>query len=393
MKTINDLDLKGRKVLIRGDLNVPLDDGIVDDDFRIRALIPTIVHVLEQGSGVILMSHLGRPKGKSVPEQSLLPVAEVLQTLLDQDIIFSQDCISDRSLEVSAGLQAGQVHLLENLRFYAGEEANDEEFAARLARHGQVYINDAFGTAHRAHASNVGVVAHFDQAGIGGLMAKELQFLQTKLENPKRPYVVVLGGAKVAGKLELVRRLLTMADRILIGGGMAFTFLKAQGHEVGNSVVDENLLTEAAAILELAHELGKQIILPRDVAAATNLSPNAPWRVSALAELEKDEIGVDIGPETCAEFGLALEDAGTILWNGPMGVFEFPPFQTGTELIIDTISHATSGGALSVVGGGDSVAAISKLSDSRHFTHISTGGGASLELLSGKTLPALEALS
>ncbi|MEE9465827.1 MAG: phosphoglycerate kinase, partial [Candidatus Neomarinimicrobiota bacterium] len=383
MKTIEQLDLKGRRVLIRVDLNVPLDDGIVDNDFRIRATLPTIRYVLEQGAGVVLMSHLGRPKGKPIPESSLLPVAEVLQALLDQDILFSRDCISDRSLEVSERLQVGQVHLLENLRFHAGEEANDEEFAARLARHGQVYVNDAFGTAHRAHASTVGVVTHFDQAGIGGLMARELEFLQARLESPQRPFVVVLGGAKVAGKLELVRRLQTLADRVLIGGGMAFTFLKAQGHDVGKSLVDENLVDEAAEILELANKSKTPILLPRDVAAASNLSPNSAWRVANLDDLEKDEIGVDIGPETCAEFGLALEDAATILWNGPMGVFEFAPFQTGTELIIDTITHATAGGALSVVGGGDSVAAIDKLSDSRHFTHISTGGGAALELLSG----------
>ncbi len=393
MNTIERMALQGKRALIRVDFNVPLDDGIVDDDFRIRAALPTIRYCLEQGGSVVLMSHLGRPKGKPVPENSLLPVAEQLEALLRQDIIFSRDCISDRSVEVSAGLKPGQVHLLENLRFYAGEEANDDQFAARLAVHGELYINDAFGTAHRAHASNVGVVSHFDQAGIGRLMAKELEFLTAKLENPRRPFVVILGGAKVSGKLELVRRLLERADKLLIGGGMAFTFLKAQGHQVGKSLVDEALLPEAGEILRLAEESETPLLLPRDVAAADSIAPNAAWRVINLEELHDDEIGVDIGPETCAEFGLALQDAKTILWNGPMGVFEFPPFQTGTELIIDTITHATVGGAVSVVGGGDSAAAIDKLSDSRHFSHISTGGGASLELLCGKTLPALKALS
>lgn len=393
MNTIEQMALQGKRALIRVDFNVPLDDGIVDDDFRIRAALPTIRYCLEQGGSVVLMSHLGRPRGKPVPENSLLPVAEQLELLLRQDIIFSRDCISDRSVEVSAGLKPGQVHLLENLRFHAGEEANDDQFAARLARHGEAYVNDAFGTAHRAHASNVGVVSHFDQAGIGRLMAKELKFLTEKLENPRRPFVVILGGAKVSGKLELVRSLLQRADQLLIGGGMAFTFLKAQGHKVGKSLVDEALLPEAGEILRLAAEKETPILLPRDVAAADSISPNAAWRVINLEQLQDNEIGVDIGPETCAEFGLALQDAQTILWNGPMGVFEFPPFQTGTELIIDIITHATAGGAVSVVGGGDSAAAIDKLSDPRHFSHISTGGGASLELLCGKTLPALQALS
>ncbi len=393
MNTIERMALQGKRALIRVDFNVPLDDGIVDDDFRIRAALPTIRYCVEQGGSVVLMSHLGRPKGHPVPKNSLLPVAEQLETLLRQDIIFSRDCTSDRSVEVSTGLKPGQVHMLENLRFHSGEEANDEQFAARLARHGEVYVNDAFGTAHRAHASNVGVVSHFAQAGIGRLMAKELKFLTEKLENPRRPFVVVLGGAKVSGKLELVRRLLERADKLLIGGGMAFTFLKAQGHKVGKSLVDEDLLTEAGEILRLAEESKTPILLPRDVVAAESVSPNAAWRVINLEELHDDEIGVDIGPETCTEFGLALQDAETILWNGPMGVFEFSPFQTGTELIIDTITHVTAGGAVSVVGGGDSAAAIDKLSDPRHFSHISTGGGASLELLCGKTLPALEALS
>ena len=393
MKSIEELALDGQRVLIRVDFNVPLDDGIVDNDFRIRASLPTLRHCLEQNASVVLMSHLGRPNGQRVPESSLLPVAEDLETLLGQDIIFSQDCISKEAVDVSRGLAPGQVHLLENLRFYPGEETNDSGFAAKLASHGTVYINDAFGTAHRAHASNVGVVSHFDQAAIGLLMAKEVQFLKEKLDDPKRPYVVVLGGAKIAGKLELVYELLAKADRLVIGGGMAFTFLKAQGKNVGNSLVDESLIEEAGKILEAAKSQGVELLLPRDVVAADQLSKDAAWRVTALSDLKADEMGVDIGPETCTEFGMALAGARTILWNGPMGVFEYAPFQTGTQLVIDTIIEATSQGAISVVGGGDSASAIDKLSKAKYFTHISTGGGASLELLGGHTLPALEALS
>lgn len=393
MKSIEKLTLKGQRVLIRVDFNVPLDDGIVDNDFRIRAALPTLRHCIEQNASVVLMSHLGRPNGHRVPESSLLPIAEDLETLLERDIIFSQDCISDEAVDVSRGLEPGQVHLLENLRFYPGEETNDPDFAARLANHGTVYINDAFGTAHRAHASNVGVVAHFDQAGIGLLMAREVQFLKEQLDNPKRPYVVVLGGAKIADKLELVHKLLAKADRLVIGGGMAFTFLKAQGKNVGRSLVDESLIEEAGKILEAAKSQGVEIFLPRDVVAADQISKDAAWRVVALSDLRPDEMGVDIGPETCTEFGMALAGAKTILWNGPMGVFEYAPFQTGTQLVIDTIIEATSQGAISVVGGGDSASAIDKLSKAKYFTHISTGGGASLELVGGHTLPALEALS
>ncbi|MFB0516128.1 MAG: phosphoglycerate kinase [Candidatus Neomarinimicrobiota bacterium] len=393
MKTIEQLNLKDQRVLMRVDFNVPLDDGIVDDNFRIRAALPTIKYCLEQGAAVILMSHLGRPKGRPVPDLTMLPVAEELEVLLKQDILFSSDCVSDEALGVSRQLRPGQVHLLENLRFYPGEEANDSDFAARLARHGTVYVNDAFGTAHRAHASNVGVVAHFDQAGIGFLMARELQFLRDKLDAPQRPFAVVLGGAKVAGKLELLHQLLNQADRLIVGGGMAFTFLKARGIDVGGSLVDEALLGEAGDILKAAESRGVQVSLPRDVVAAEGMSAESAWRVVPLEELAEEEIGVDIGPETCVEFSQALEGARTIFWNGPMGVFEWAAFQTGTEMIIAAIADATLQGALSVVGGGDSAAAIDKLSDPKYFTHISTGGGASLELLTGKVLPALEVLT
>ena len=392
MRTVDQLDLKGQRALIRVDFNVPLDDGIVDDDFRLIAALPTIKYCLDQGAAIVLMSHLGRPKGQVVDELSLLPVAESLERLLQRDIIFSLDCISEQSIKVSRELQAGQVHLLENLRFHAGEASNDGNFAAQLAEHGTVFINDAFGTAHRAHASNVGVAKLFKQKAIGKLMAKEVEFLKEKIDDPRKPFVVVLGGAKIAGKLELVREFLTKADRILIGGGMAFTFLKAQGENIGASLVDDGLIDEAAKVLEEAKAKSVPILLPRDVAAADSISETAKWHLSSLEELQADEIGLDIGPETCTEFGIALQDAETILWNGPMGVFEYAPFQAGTEMIIAVIAEATASGAISVIGGGDSAAAIDRLSEVRHFTHISTGGGAALELLSGKQLPAWEAL-
>ena len=327
MRTIDQLELKGQRALIRVDFNVPLDDGIVDDDFRLRAAFPTIKYCLNQGAAVVLMSHLGRPKGQVVEELSLLPVAESLERLLEQDIIFSRDCISDQSIKVSRKLEAGQVHLLENLRFHPGEEGNEADFAAKLAEHGTVFINDAFGTAHRAHASNVGVAKLFEQRAIGLLMAKEVKFLHEQMAAPGRPFVVVLGGAKIAGKLELVREFLSKADRILIGGGMAFTFLKAQGLNIGGSLVDNDLIDEAAKVLKEAAAQGVAILLPRDVVAAEAVSDTAPWHLSGLKELAEYEIGVDIGPETCAEFGTALQDAETIFWNGPMGVFELPRFR------------------------------------------------------------------
>jgi phosphoglycerate kinase len=393
MRTVDQLDLKGERALIRVDFNVPLDDGIVDDDFRLRAALPTINYCLDQGASVVLMSHLGRPKGKVVDEFSLLPVAENLERLLQEDIIFSRDCISEQSIKVSLGLKAGQVHLLENLRFHPGEESQAPEFAAKLAEHGTVFINDAFGTAHRAHASNVGVAKLFKQKAIGRLMAKEVKFLQERITDPKKPFVVVLGGAKIAGKLELVREFLPKADRILIGGGMAFTFLKAQGTNIGASLVDDELIDEAAKVLKEAAARGVSILLPRDVAAAESVRETTEWRLSSLEDMKSDEIGLDIGPETCTEFGMALQDAETIFWNGPMGVFEFAPFQAGTEMIIAVIAEATAAGATSVIGGGDSAATIERLSEVRHFTHISTGGGAALELLSGKQLPAWDALA
>ena len=392
MNPVEFIDMEDRRALVRVDFNVPLDDGVVDDDFRIQASLPTIRHIIELGGSVVLMSHLGRPHGEVVPKLSLLPVAETLEELLDHDVIFSQDCVSDQAISVSKKLKPGQIHLLENLRFYTGEEANDDEFAARLAQHGEIYVNDAFGTAHRAHASNVGVASHFKERAYGLLMGRELRFLEKQLENPKKPFIVVLGGAKIAGKLELIRHLLDKTDRLIIGGGMAFTFLKAQGYHIGLSLVENDLLEEAGSILKEAEERNISILLPRDLVAANRGHPDAEWRLAGLEDLRPDEMGVDLGPETCADFGMAIAEGKTILWNGPMGIFEYAPFQTGTEIVMSSIAEATRNGAVSIVGGGDSVSAIYKLSEPKHFSHISTGGGASLELLSGNKLPALEAL-
>ncbi|MCH7575897.1 MAG: phosphoglycerate kinase [Candidatus Marinimicrobia bacterium] len=392
MNPVEFIDLADRRALVRVDFNVPLDDGVVDNDFRIQASLPTIRHIIELGGSVVLMSHLGRPHGDVVPKLSLLPVAETLEQLLDHDVIFSQDCVSDQAISVSKKLKPGQIHLLENLRFYTGEEANDDEFSARLAQHGEIYVNDAFGTAHRAHASNVGVASHFKERAYGLLMGRELRFLEEKLENPAKPFIVVLGGAKIAGKLELIRHLLDKTDRLIIGGGMAFTFLKAQGYHIGLSLVENDLLEEAESILKEAEERNISILLPRDLVAANRGHPDADWRLAGLEDLRPDEMGVDLGPETCADFGMAIAEGKTILWNGPMGIFEYAPFQTGTEIVMSSIAEATRNGAVSIVGGGDSVSAIYKLSEPKHFSHISTGGGASLELLSGNKLPALEAL-
>ncbi len=392
MKTVDQLSLEGERVLLRVDFNVPLDDGIVDDNFRILSALPTIEFCIENGASVVLMSHLGRPKGTYKREFSLFPVAEELESLLDLDIFFTNDCISDQAFETSAKLEPGQIHLLENLRFHPGEEANDPDFSKQLARHGTLYVNDAFGTAHRAHASNVGVVPHLKDAAIGKLMGKEYHFLETKIKEPKSPFALVLGGAKIAGKLELIQNFLPKADKLIIGGGMAFTFLKAQGHNIGGSMLDKSLLAEAGEVLKLAEKENVEVVLPVDVVAAKEISEDSPWRVAMLDEIEGDEKGVDIGPESCMIFSEALQDVQTVVWNGPMGVFENPSFRAGTELVAHVIAHITDGDAISIIGGGDTASAVNMLDDPKHFTHISTGGGASLELLCGRKLPAWEAL-
>ena len=392
MNKITDLDLKGKRVLIRVDFNVPLNGGIVADDFRIRASLPTIKHCLNEGASVVLMSHLGRPKGEVVPALSLDPVAFCLEDLLEREVMFSEDCISDDAIGLSQQMLPREVHLLENLRFYPGEINNDSEFSGYLAEHADIFINDAFGTSHRAHASNVGVASTATESAIGLLMEKELKYLGETMNTPEEPCVVILGGAKIGDKIALIKNMMGKADSILIGGAMAFTFLKIQGKNVGSSLIDEDNLNTAEEILRLANNTNTNIVLPLDAVAGPKLSDDATWRVASLDELRNNEAGYDIGPETTMEFEMVLSNAKTIIWNGPLGVSEIPAFSTGTQAIASAVIDQTEDGAISIIGGGDTASALKQYGLDKGFTHISTGGGASLQLMSGKQLPALEAL-
>tara|TARA_B100001013_G_scaffold31325_1_gene17026 strand:+ start:155 stop:1345 length:1191 start_codon:yes stop_codon:yes gene_type:complete len=392
MNKITDLDLKGKRVLIRVDFNVPLNGGIVTDDFRIRASLPTIKHCLNEGASVVLMSHLGRPNGEVVRALSLDPVAFCLEDLLEREVMFSEDCISDDAIGLSQQMLPREVHLLENLRFYPGEINNDSEFSGYLAEHADIFINDAFGTSHRAHASNVGVASIASESAIGLLMEKELKYLGETMNAPEEPCVVILGGAKIGDKITLIKNMMGKADSILIGGAMAFTFLKIQGKNVGSSLIDEDNLNTAEEILRLANNTNTNIVLPLDAVAGPKLSDDATWRVASLDELKNNEAGYDIGPETTMEFEMVLSNAKTIIWNGPLGVSEIPAFSTGTQAIASAVIDQTEDGAISIIGGGDTASALKQYGLDKGFTHISTGGGASLQLMSGKQLPALEAL-
>jgi len=392
MNKITDLDLKGKRVLIRVDFNVPLNGGIVADDFRIRASLPTIKHCLNEGASVVLMSHLGRPKGEVVPALSLDPVAFCLEDLLEREVMFSEDCISDDAIGLSQQMLPREVHLLENLRFYPGEINNDSEFSAYLSEHADIFINDAFGTSHRAHASNVGVASIASESAVGLLIEKELKYLGETMNSPKEPCVVILGGYKIGDKITLIKNMMGKADSILIGGAMAFTFLKIQGKNVGSSLIDEDNLNTAEEILRLANNANTNIVLPLDAVAGPKLSDDATWRVASLDELKNNEAGYDIGPETTMEFEMVLSNAKTIIWNGPLGVSEIPAFSTGTQAIASAVIDQTEDGAISIIGGGDTASALKQYGLDEGFTHISTGGGASLQLMSGKKLPALEAL-
>ena len=392
MNKITDLDLKGKRVLIRVDFNVPLNGGIVADDFRIRASLPTIKHCLKEGASVVLMSHLGRPKGEVVPALSLDPVAFCLEDLLEREVMFSEDCITDDAIGLSQQMLPREVHLLENLRFHPGEINNDSEFSGYLAEHADIFINDAFGTSHRAHASNVGVASIANESAVGLLMEKELKYLGETMNTPEKPCVVILGGAKIGDKITLIKNMMGKADSILIGGAMAFTFLKIQGKNVGSSLIDEANLNIAEEILRLANNTNTNIVLPLDAVAGPKLSDDATWRVASLDELKNNEAGYDIGPETTMEFEMVLSNAKTIIWNGPLGVSEIPAFSTGTQAIASAVIDQTEDGAISIIGGGDTASALKQYGLDKGFTHISTGGGASLQLMSGKQLPALEAL-
>jgi len=389
-RTIKDLDLRGKKALIRVDFNVPIKNGTIQEDTRIRASLPTIRYALEQGATVILMSHLGRPKGKPNLEFTLKPVAEHLSKLLGKPVQFAEDCIGPAAQAAIDKAGPGGVVLLENLRFHAEEEKNDSGFAQQLASLGDVYINDAFGSAHRAHASTEGIVSHVKASAAGLLMADEIAHLGKVLEAPDRPFVAILGGAKVSDKLEVIENLIPRVDALLIGGAMAYTFLKARGVAVGKSLVEADLLDTARDVEKRAKERGLRLELPVDHVVAPKLEAGAPAETLAVGdEAIGDRMGLDIGPETIKTYREVLAGAKTVIWNGPMGVFEIDAFARGTIEVAKAVAdvHGTT-----VIGGGDSIAAVVKAGVADRITHISTGGGASLEFLGGRTLPGVEAL-
>ena len=390
--TIHDRDIHGKRVLMRVDFNVPLDaQAQITDDIRIRAALPTIRYILDQGASLVLMSHLGRPDGQVNPKYSLAPVAIRLSEILGQPVPLSSDCIGPEVLLQVQSLQPGQVLLLENLRFHKEEEKNDPEFARQLALLGDVYVNDAFGTAHRAHASTEGV-AHLLPAYAGFLMERELNFLGTALESPKRPLVAIIGGAKVSDKIMVIERLLTLADAVLIGGGMANTFMKAEGLLVGDSLVEDSKLDEANRLMQLARERKVRLALPIDVVIADAFAATANHQTVAADQVPDGWRILDIGPATVQAFSEILSTATTIVFNGTLGVAEFPVFARGTNAIIEDLVQRTAQGATTIIGGGDSAAAVEAVGAVANVTHVSTGGGASLEFLEGKILPGVAAL-
>lgn len=389
-KTVRDIDLKNKVVLCRVDFNVPLKDGKITDDTRIRAALPTIEYILEQqGSSLILMSHLGRPKGKVIPDLSLKPVAVRLAGLLGREVKMAPDCIGEKIESMAAELKgAGGVLLLENLRFHKAETDNDSEFARNLASLGDVYVNDAFGTAHRAHASTEGV-AHYLPGMAGFLMEKEIRFMSGLLEHPERPFVAIIGGAKVSTKIAVLESLLSRATDLLIAGGMAYTFLKGRGIKIGNSLVEEDFLTTAGSLLEKAEGLNVNVLLPVDHLVGSSFTENTEARAIDDVNIPDGSIGMDIGPRTIDLFKSAISKARNLIWNGPMGVFEFSAFARGTLEIARSVAECQG---ITVVGGGDSVAAVNKFNLAAKIDHVSTGGGASLEFLEGKDLPGIAAL-
>lgn len=398
-KTIANLteaDLAGKRVLVRVDFNVPLDGAKITDDTRIRAALPTIKYLLSKGAKVILCSHMGRPEGKVVPSLSLAPVTARLSELLGQPVVMCDDCVGDSVAATIGKLQNGQVAMLENLRFHKEEEANDPEFAKKLAANADLYVNDAFGTAHRAHASTEGVTHHLKPSKkpcvAGYLVEKELNYLQAAIENPKRPLAAIIGGSKVSSKIGVIETLLEKCDKLLIGGGMIFTFYKARGLNVGKSLVEEDKLELAKSLEAKAKEKGVEFLLPTDVVLADNFAKDANSKIASIESIEDGWMGLDIGPDSIKVFQDALADCKSVIWNGPMGVFEFDKFAAGTDAIAHTLAGLTGTGTTTIIGGGDSVAAVEKVGVAEKMSHISTGGGASLELLEGKVLPGIEAL-
>ena len=397
-KTIQDIDVRGKRVLVRVDYNVPLDETTaqITDDARIRETIPTLRYLLDNNARVVLMAHMGRPKGAVVESMRLAPAARRLHELLGQPVATTTDCIGDEAESAVAQLGEGEVLLLENLRFHGEEEKNDDAFASELAKHGDIYVNDAFGAAHRAHASTVGVAKIIRERGgdcvAGLLMARELDFLGRVLDNPQRPFVAILGGVKVSDKIGVIRNLLEKVDTLLVGGAMSYAFSKAQGYEVGTSFFKAEDAPIAAELLQVAKDGGKDFRLPKDFLVADKDAEDATTEVVAFDKIPVDKMGMDIGPETIIEYSKIVENAKTVLWNGPMGRFEVTPFENGTRQVAEALARATKNGATTVIGGGDSAAAAKQFGLADDMTHISTGGGASLEFLEGIELPGVAAL-
>eukprot|EP00595_Chromulina_sp_UTEXLB2642_P000846 CAMPEP_0196767618 /NCGR_PEP_ID=MMETSP1095-20130614/41793_1 /TAXON_ID=96789 ORGANISM="Chromulina nebulosa, Strain UTEXLB2642" /NCGR_SAMPLE_ID=MMETSP1095 /ASSEMBLY_ACC=CAM_ASM_000446 /LENGTH=400 /DNA_ID=CAMNT_0042136107 /DNA_START=108 /DNA_END=1310 /DNA_ORIENTATION=+ len=395
-KSVGDLteaDLKGKKVFVRVDFNVPLEKGVITDDTRIRGAIPTIKYLVEKGAKVLLSSHLGRPKGGYEAKFSLAPIVPRLSELLGKAVTFVPDPIG---ISVGAALSKsvdGDVFLLENVRFYPEEEKNDEAFAKKLAANADLYVNDAFGTAHRAHGSTEGVAKYLHPAVAGFLLQKELDYLQGAVENPKRPFAAIVGGSKVSSKITVIETLLNKVDKLVLGGGMVFTFLKARGYKVGKSLVEDDQLDLARKLEIIAKEKGVKLFLATDVNVADKFAPDANSKIVSIDNIPDDWLGLDVGPDTIKEIQAGLSDCKTIIWNGPLGVFEFEKFATGTNAIATLLAELTAKGVTTIVGGGDSVAAVEKAGLADKISHISTGGGASLELLEGKVLPGVAALN
>lgn len=393
-RTIDQIELKDKRVLVRVDFNVPLDENLnVTDDKRIVESLPTIKKIIAEGGKAILMSHLGRPKGKVNPKYSLAPAAKKLSEILGKEVKLASDCIGEAVKTQVNEMKNGDVLLLENLRFHEEEEKNDPAFAKQLAELGDIYVNDAFGSAHRAHASTEGVTKFLAVSVAGYLMEKELNYLGKAVGNPERPYCAILGGAKISGKIDVINNLLDKVDTLIIGGGMAYTFYKAQGWEIGTSLLEAEKVDLAKELLEKVKTKKLQFLLPVDVVIAPEFKNDSPQEVVKVNEMPSDKMGLDIGPESIKLFSEAIRNSKTIVWNGPMGVFEFDNFAKGTNAIAEVLAEVTAKGAITVIGGGDSAAAIAKAGLEKQVSHVSTGGGASLEFLEGKVLPGVEALN
>ncbi|MEM8641458.1 MAG: phosphoglycerate kinase [Cyanobacteria bacterium P01_G01_bin.54] len=390
---LTEADLKGKRVLVRADFNVPLDDaGKITDDTRIRAALPTINDLTRKGAKVLLSSHMGRPKGQVKEDLRLNPVAARLSELLGKDVKKCDDCIGDAVSSVVSSMSDGDVALLENVRFYKEETDNDPDFAKKLAANADLFVNEAFGTAHRAHASTEGVTKYLSPSVAGYLIEKELEFLQNAIDNPQKPLAAIIGGSKVSSKIGVIETLLDKCDKLLIGGGMIFTFYKARGLKVGKSLVEEDKLELAKELEAKAKEKGVELLLPTDVVVADNFAPDAKSQTVGIEAIPEGWMGLDIGPDAIKTFQAALADCKCVIWNGPMGVFEFDAFAAGTTAIANTLAGLTPNGTITIIGGGDSVAAVEKANVADKMSHISTGGGASLELLEGKVLPGIAAL-